>query len=88
MKSRVTIDLDPFNNPVIKVEYSPSEDVRDKLVKRFLEGFYNTSVWCRASIDSLRNDGTLMVIRPIPPNEFENDSKEMRENIPRDSKKE
>lgn len=81
MKSRITIDLDPFNHPIIKVEYSPSEDVRDKLVKRFLEGFFHESVWCRATIENLRNDGSLLVIRPIAPKEFEDNSKEMIESI-------
>jgi len=45
MKSKVTIDVDNDNQPVIKIEYSPSEDVRDKLVKRFLESFGGESRW-------------------------------------------
>lgn len=78
MRSRITIDLDPFNRPVIQVEYSPSEDVRDKLVKRFLEGFAHESVWCRATFDLIKNDGTLLLIRPIPPNEFQENERELR----------
>lgn len=39
MKSRITIDVDEDNQPIIKIEYNESEDVRDKLVKRFMEKF-------------------------------------------------
>lgn len=45
MKSRITIDVDFDNQPVLKIEYSPSEDVRDKLVKKFLESFGGDSRW-------------------------------------------
>lgn len=40
MKSRISIDIDDFENkPIIKIEYIPSDDLRDKTVKKFLEGF-------------------------------------------------
>lgn len=39
MRSRITIDLDQDNQPIIKIDYLASEDVRDKMVKRFLESF-------------------------------------------------
>lgn len=39
MKSKIRIDLDQSNNPVIMVDYIESEDVRDKMVGRFIEGF-------------------------------------------------
>jgi len=45
MKSRITIDVDSSNQPIIKIEYKESEDVRDKLVKRFLEGFGSESTF-------------------------------------------
>jgi hypothetical protein len=82
MKSRITIDLDAFNRPIIQVEYSPSEDVRDKLVRRFLEGFAHESLWCRATVENVRNDGTLLTIRPLAPVEFLQNAKEM---IPKES---
>lgn len=47
MKSRITVDLDEDNNPIIKIQYSYSEDVRDSLVKRFLEKFGSQSCWAR-----------------------------------------
>lgn len=39
MKSKIRIDLDQTNTPVIMVDYIESEDVRDKMVGRFIEGF-------------------------------------------------
>lgn len=45
MKSRISIDVDHDNQPIIKIEYSESDDVRDKLVKRFLESFGGDSCW-------------------------------------------
>lgn len=45
MKSRITIDVDHDNQPIIKIEYSASEDVRDKLVKKFMETFGGDSRW-------------------------------------------
>lgn len=47
MKSRISIDVDLNNQPIIKIEYSPSEDVRDKLVKNFLQGFGSESRWAQ-----------------------------------------
>lgn len=47
MKSRISIDLDEDNSPIIKIEYCGSEDVRDKMVKRFLEGFGGGSLIAR-----------------------------------------
>jgi len=37
MKSRISIDVAEDNQPIIKIEYRHSDDVRDKLIKRFLE---------------------------------------------------
>ena len=45
MKSRITIDVDYDNQPIILIDYQESDDVRDKLVKRFLEGFGGESVF-------------------------------------------
>lgn len=43
MKSRISIDVDNNNQPVIKIDYAESDDVRDKLVKIFIEGFGHNS---------------------------------------------
>jgi len=37
MKSKITIDLNEQSKPVVLINYQPSEDVRDKMVKMFLE---------------------------------------------------
>lgn len=42
MRSRISIALDEQGSPAIKVEYINSDDVRDDLVKRFIEGFQHT----------------------------------------------
>ena len=39
MKSRITIDVDYDNQPIIKIEYLESEDVRDKLLVQFLKEY-------------------------------------------------
>lgn len=49
MKSRITIEVD-FNNgnlPVIQVLQQDSDDVRDNLIKSFLQSLQHTSRWCK-----------------------------------------
>lgn len=71
MKSRITIDVDYDNQPIIKIEYQESEDVRDKLVKRFMETFNSKSYFATFFFTGL---GTVLnssaTIRPIPPSEL------------------
>lgn len=43
MKSKVTFDLNADNSPIIKAIIEYSEDVRDKIAKRFKEGFGHSS---------------------------------------------
>lgn len=43
MKSKLTIDLDEDNQPIILIHYNESEDVRDKMVKIFLQSFVSES---------------------------------------------
>ena len=73
MKSKLTIDLDFDNQPIIKIDYVPSEDVRDKMVKRFLESFGSSSAWARLKYE----DDSLCILRPIPPEDLEDNGKEM-----------
>src|ERR1700722_7338271 len=69
MKSKITIDFDLDNQPVIKIEYSASEDVRDKLVKKFLETFGGESRWCEFYYLNASKEGvnSTSLIRPISP---------------------
>lgn len=67
MKSRISIDLDENNSPYISIQYSPSDDVRDKMVKRFLEGFGSESTLAKFSFTNYSNDSvTHASIHPIP----------------------
>lgn len=70
MKSRITIDLDWDNQPIIKIEYSPSEDVRDKMVKKFLETFGGSSMWAQFSYTWGPDESSsrVAIVRPIPQN--------------------
>lgn len=69
MKSKISIDVDYDNQPIIKIEYLPSEDVRDKLVKKFLETFAHDSIFCTHFFESDKDDGyKRTIIRPISPN--------------------
>lgn len=70
MKSRITIDVDYENQPIIKIEYLESEDVRDKLVKRFLESFGYDSIYCThnfinyVEINSNKKESWIKPVRP------------------------
>ncbi len=69
MKSRITIDVDYDNQPIIKIEYQHSEDVRDKLVKRFMESFgtqsyFATFFYENSVINPLLNSQA--IVRALP----------------------
>lgn len=70
MRSKITIDFDETNQPIIKIDYFASEDVRDKMVKRFLEGLGKASNWCEVKfvnegVESY--DNSTATLTPIPP---------------------
>lgn len=69
MKSRITLDVDHDNQPIIKIEYNPSDDVRDKLVKRFLETFGSESCWARFEYVTANHEHKVLnreaVLRPV-----------------------
>lgn len=68
MKSKILIDVDYDNQPIIKIEYQNSEDVRDKLVKRFLEAFGGQSAYASFYfVDAQPHEGQRAMVRPIPP---------------------
>lgn len=80
MKSKITIDVDLDNQPVIKIEYSASEDVRDKLVKKFLDTFAGESQWSEFLFLNTSKEGvnSTSLLRPIPPHAFEYNSNSMK----------
>lgn len=77
MKSKITIDLAEDNQPVIKIQYVDSEDVRDKMIKRFIETFSYSSVWVRWSYEGVISDCSVSTLRPIPPKEMKSNAEEM-----------
>jgi len=72
MESRISIDVAPDNQPIIKIDYKPSEDVRDKLVKRFMETFGGQSIFATFHFQNNGHEqsNTQSVIRPLPTSDF------------------
>lgn len=72
MLSRISIDVDGDNQPIIKIEYKPSDDVRDKLVKKFMETFGGQSVFATFHFQNspLEQSNSLALIRPLPVRDF------------------
>ena len=67
MKSRITIEVDfeNGNQPVIQIlQYPDSTDVRDRLLKKFLEDL-NMGSLCRISYEHGGADFNLIYIRPF-----------------------
>jgi len=71
MKSKICIDLDDDNQPIIKIRYENSEDVRDKMVKKFLETFGGDSCLATFIFQEYRSDHSISTskIRPIKASE-------------------
>jgi hypothetical protein len=83
MKSKITIDVDQDNTPIIKVEYIPSEDVRDKLVKKFLEAFGSYSCWAHTFFIHNENAPVVnntMIVRPISSDDLKEQAEGMINN--------
>lgn len=86
MKSRISIEVD-FNNsnlPVIQILSQDSDDVRDRLVKSFLQSLQHTSRWCKIIYigeASTHEDATVNKQRwqiiPIIPHEIRDEMKLM-----------
>jgi hypothetical protein len=71
MLSKISIAVDGDNQPVIRIDYRESDDVRDTLVKRFLETFAHRSIFTTCIHVGVHNDAKdSAVIRPIPPSEL------------------
>lgn len=70
MKSRITIDVDVDNQPVIKIDYTYSDDVRDTLVKKFIESFGHESQEARVIWEIVPNEiDQRLIVRPVSPEE-------------------
>lgn len=68
MKSKITIDVNWANEPVIKIQYVESEDLRDKMVKRYLERLGHKSEWCEVTFEPTYGESSsIAIIQTITP---------------------
>lgn len=83
MKSKITIEIDHDNQPILVIEYLPSQDVRDSLVKRFLETFGGRSEYAsfRFVYTPPSFEGSKARVRPIAPIDMEGAAKNIMEVI-------
>lgn len=67
MLSRVSIDIDENNNPLILLSVeTKSEDLRDKIANRFTAEFEKGSMFCSIKHDGLDNQNRLVwKIKPV-----------------------
>lgn len=65
MKSKLRIELDEQNLPVIELENIDSEDLRDKVARRFRESFGYWSNYCKIHYYYEK-----IIITPITPEEM------------------
>lgn len=94
MKSRITIEVDFNDNnlPVIQILSCNSDDVRDNLIKSFLQSLQHTSRWCsihyignmgkwNAFKNNEQDDVHKWVIRPVTIKEIPHEIKLMEATI-------
>jgi hypothetical protein len=86
MKSRITIevDFDNSNLPVIQILSQNSDDVRDGLIKSFLQSLQHSSRWCRivycgpaSTFEESTVNKERWRIEPIKPDEIQGEIKLM-----------
>lgn len=78
MKSRITIEVDFENGniPVIQIIQKDSDDVRDNLIRSFLQSLQHTSRWVKILYDGhYMQHGEMenihkWILRPIVPKEL------------------
>lgn len=74
MQSKVSYDLGYENEPIIKVKAVASDDVRDKIARRFVETFrHGDSQWCEI-LPCAENE---YWVWPIKPEELRRKANEM-----------
>jgi len=65
MLSKVKIDLNERNEPIIVIEWQPSDDLRDKIVKQFIEGFGYDSNEAVMKFEKTESDYKRISIAPV-----------------------
>lgn len=81
MKSTIRIDINESNLPAIIINYVPSEDVRDKMVKRFLEGFGSESSWAYFCYTGVGAPNSQASLQPIKPEDMDYQCKAMTDTV-------
>jgi hypothetical protein len=72
MRSRISIALDQDNQPIIEVIWRTSEDVRDDMVKRFLDSYGGKSTLASFYFTFGPENGEAKAkIRPIDPDTYD-----------------
>lgn len=83
MLSRITIEVDfeNGNQPVIQILHPiESDDVRDKLIKAFLQSLQHASSWLKIEWQDRHREGeSRILIRPVTPDRMLEQSKVMAE---------
>lgn len=83
MQSKITIEIDfeNGNEPILQIICRDSDDIRDKLIKAFLQKLRGSSTWCKIyCTHTTDGPGTsFWKISPIGPNDFLPESKIMIE---------
>jgi hypothetical protein len=78
MKSRVTAEIQfPSGTPVIQIDWSPSEDVRDKIVDEIFNRLSGESSWFRIENVFNGTEKSRWIIIPITPQEMKSESEQM-----------
>lgn len=66
LQSKSVFDLHYDNSPIIRLEVKSSDDVRDKIAKRFIESLGHASQW----LEIVKSGDTGWVVFPIAPQEL------------------
>jgi hypothetical protein len=79
MKSKVQFDIDQTGNPVVSMRVEVTDDVRDKLAKRFIEKLGHDSALAVISFRPDPIEGVSdAVINPVPPVDIFSTNDEIR----------
>lgn len=76
MLSKSMFDLDSCNDPIIRIEARSSDDLRDKVARRFVEAFaHGSSQWC----EILPSGESQYLIFPLKPEHLRQAAERMLE---------
>lgn len=78
MRSRISIDVDWINSPVIKVDYVESDDLRDKMLGRFLYKANQTFIM-KIVVDSVGPGRSTYNIVPVDEGDIEKEYKKLED---------